>query len=316
MSFDLGPSGACLRSDAVRLYGRYEVRCAIRTRALHAPWPGVVMDATRAADPLTVVSAAWLAVGRDALVTGPSAAVLHGLTALPATPVHVVVPYDSRQRSRPGIVVHKGSALSDDRDERHGLPVVCLERLISDLACTASPPDALAVIDQALAVLKEEDRPTFRRRLRERLQDRTDPRGTRIGRRLVDLATGLAESPAESWWLWRVVDLGFPVPDVNPWVRDLGGTGLFRLDLAWLELKIALEHNGYAAHRGCEDDDARRIADLERRGWLVVVVEADDLRSVTRMETELHEAFRRRGVDLGGRVAGALRPLPHRGPRP
>jgi hypothetical protein len=292
------------------------VRCAIRTGVLHVPWPGVVMDATRAADPVTMISAAWLAVGREALVTGPSAAVLHGLTALPATPVHVVVPYDSRQRSRAGLVVHKGTTLAGDRDERLGLPVVRLERLISDLACTANPPDALAVIDQALAGLNEEDRPAFRRRLRERLQDRPDPRGTRIGRRLVDLATGLAESPAESWWLWRVVDLGFPVPEVNPWIRDLNGVGLFRLDLGWVELRIALEHNGYAAHLGRERVDASRIADLKRRGWLVVVVEADDLRSVSRMETELHEAFRLRGVDLTGRVAGALRPLPHRGPRP
>jgi hypothetical protein len=316
VSFDLDPSGACLRSDAVRLYGRYEVRCAVRSGALHAPWPGVLVDAARAADPMTVTTAAWLAVGRDAAVTGPTAAVLHGLTALPQTPVHLLVPYDSRQRSRAGIVVHKGGALSVDRDERHGLPVLSLERVVSDLVCTASPPDALAVIDQALAGLKEEDRPSFRRRLRERLQDRPDPRGTRIGRRLVDLATGLAESPAESWWLWRVVDLGFPVPEVNPWIRDLDGRGLFRLDLGWMDLRIALEHDGYAAHLGREHDDAMRVADLERRGWLVVVVKADDLRSVSRMETELHNAFLRRGVDLSGRVAGALRPLPHRGSRP
>ena len=282
---------------------------------LHVPWPRVVVDATRAADRLTVVSAAWLATGREALVTGPSGAFLHGLTSLAATPVHLVVPYDSRQRKRAGIVVHKGGGLAEDRDEQQGLPVVCLERLISDLACTATPPDALAVIDQSLAGLKEEDRPTFQRRLRERLQDRSDPRGTRIGRRLVDLATGLAESPAESWWLWRVVDLGFPVPDVNPWIRDLNGMGLFRLDLAWLELKIALEHNGYAAHVGRERDDAARIAELERRGWIVVVVQADDLRSISRMETELTESFRKRGVDLSGRVVGSLRPLPHRRPR-
>ena len=116
--------------------------------------------------------------------------------------------------------------------------------------------------------------------------------------------------------MWRVVDLGFPVPEVNPWIRDLDGTGLFRLDLGWMDLRIALEHNGYAAHRGREDHDANRITDLERRGWLTVVVEADDLRSITRMETELHSAFRARGVDLSGRVAGALRPLPHRGSRP
>ena len=105
------------------------------------------------------------------------------------------------------------------------------------------------------------------------------------------------------------------MPDVNPWIRDLNGIGLFRLDLAWLELKIALEHNGYATHIGRERDDAARIAELERRGWVVIVVQADDLRSISRMETELTEAFRKRGVDLSSRVAGSLRPLPHRRPR-
>lgn len=276
------------------------------------PWPGVLVDAARAAAPLTIVTAAWLALRRDAVVTGPSAAFLHGLTALDPTPVHLIVSYENRQRDRPGIVVHNGTTLEADREERHGLPVLSLERVVSDLACTCSPADALAVVDQALAQLSEVDRPGLQRRLRERIQARPDPRGTRIGTRLVDLATGRAESPAESWWLWRVVDLGFPVPEVNPWVRDCDGVGLFRLDLGWLDLKIALEHNGYAAHVGRSERDTRRIADLERRGWIVIVVDADDLRSICRMEAELHEAFRRRGVDLSHRVVGGLRPLPHR----
>ena len=315
-SIDFGPSGACLRREAVQRCGAYAVRCALEVGAVQAPWPGVLVDAARAADNLTIITAAWLALDRDAVVTGPSAAFLHGLTALPPTPVHLVVPYRSRRRGRAGIVVHNGTTLADDRDARHELPVLCLERVVADLACTARPPDALAVIDQALASLPEVERAGLRRALRRRLKDRPDPRGTRIGRRLVDLATGLAESPAESWWLWRVVDLGFPVPEVNPWLRDLDGRGLFRLDLGWLDLRIALEHNGYAAHAGREERDGRRLAELERRGWIVVVVEADDLRSVCRMEAELLDAFVRRGVDLRNRVAGTLRPLPHRGVRP
>jgi hypothetical protein len=311
-SIDFGQIGACLRRDAVRRHGLNDVRCALRTGSAQVPWPGVLIDATRAAQPLTIIASAWLAVGRAALVTGASAAYLHGLTALEPTPVHLIVPYQSRQRDRPGIVVHNGSALAPDREERHGIPVLGLERVVSDLACTARPADALAVIDQALASVPETDRPRLQRALRERVQNRPDPRGTRLGTRLVDLATGRAESPAESWWLWRVVDLGFPVPEVNPWIRDLDGARLYRLDLGWPELRIALEHNGYAAHLDRKERDARRIADLERRGWLVVVVEADDLRSICRMEAELHEAFRRRGVDLRHRVAGRLRPLPHR----
>jgi hypothetical protein len=311
-SIDLGSVGACRHRDAVAAVGRRRVRSALRTGEVQAPWAGVLVDPTRAAEPLTLITAAWLAVGGSSLVTGPSAAFLHGLTAVEPTPVHLVLPYENRKLSRPGIVVHNASGLDDDREERHGLPVLGLERVVSDLACTSSPPEALAVLDEALARLDEIDRPALRRRLRERLQHRPDPRGTVIGRRLVDLATGRAESPAESWWLWRIVDLGFPVPEVNLWVDDLDGRPRFRLDLGWRKARIAVEHNGFAAHAGRGEHDEARIRELERRGWIIVMVDADDLANPVRLEKELYEAFLRRGMDLRGRVVGTLRPQPHR----
>lgn len=277
-----------------------------------APWTGVLVDAARAAEPLTQLTAAWLAVGPDAVLTGASAAHLHGLTALAPTPVHLVVPYERRKRGRECIVIHNGTGLDDDREERHGLPVLNLERVVVDLLCTTWPPKALAVLDESLARLPEAERPAFRRRLRERLQDRPDPRGTRIGTRLVDLATGRAESPPESWLLWLVVDLGFPVPEANLPVLDLSGRETYRTDLGYRELRIAVEYNGYAAHADRGEADAARVRDLERRGWIVISADADDLRGPARLEKELHEAFLRRGVSLGARTTRALRPLPHR----
>jgi hypothetical protein len=129
-----------------------------------------------------------------------------------------------------------------------------------------SPPDALAVLDEAFARFDEIDRPMFRRRLRERVQDRPDPRGTRIGRRLIDLATGRAASPAESWLLWLVVDLGFPVPEANVPVHDVDGRPLYWVDVGWRSLRIAIEYNGYAAHAGRKKVDEARIRDLEAAG--------------------------------------------------
>jgi hypothetical protein len=271
-----------------------------------------VVDPTRATEPLTIVTAAWLSVGPQSVVTGPTAAFLHGLTALPPTPVHLALPYETHKSKRAGVVIHNGADLQRDREERHGLPVLCLERVVSDLVCKAEPPDALALLDEVLARALEEVRPAVRRALRRRLQQRPDPRGTRIGSRLVDLATGRAESPAESWLLWRVVDLGFPVPKVNVPVRDLDGRERYRIDLAWPELRIAIEYNGYAAHLGRENEDAARISDLERRGWIVIVVDAGDLARTTRLEKELDEAFAKRGFDLRGRTIGLLRPRRHR----
>ena len=312
-SIDLGATGVRRASDVVKEVGRHRIRTALRNGEIQSPWAGVLIDPLRAADPLTIIAAARLAVGDRAVVTGPSAAYLHGLTAVPPTPVHLVLPYEVRKQHRAGIVVHNGTMLEDDQEERQGLPTLSLERVVSDLACAPPPWQALAVLDEALARHDESQRPAFQRRLRERLQDRPDPRGTRIGRRLVDLATGRAESIPESWLLWKVADLGFPVPEVNPWIFGIDGVRLYRVDLGWRELRIAVEYNGYAAHTGREELDAARISDLERRGWIVVVIDADELFGTARLERELQEAFARRGVDLRGRITGVLRPRPHRG---
>jgi hypothetical protein len=74
------------------------------------------------------------------------------------------------------------------------------------------------------------------------------------------------------------------------------------------------QYNGYAAHVERDEVDAARLRDLERRGWIIIVADADDLGGPARLEKELQEAFLRRGVALGVRTKRALRPLPHRSP--
>ena len=155
----------------------------------------------------------------------------------------------------------------------------------------------------------------LRRSIRELIGVRSDPRGTRIGTRLIDLATGRAESPQESWLLRRVVDLGFPVPEANLPVLDIDGRELYRLDLGWEELRIALEYNGYAAHAGREEADEARRRNIEQRGWIVIDADREDRRSASRLEKELDEAFMARGVDVRGRTKRAMRPRRHREPR-
>jgi hypothetical protein len=313
MAVDIfGTMGACLRRDAVRELGRHRVRTAIGLREYLQPWPGVLVDPRRATEPLTVVTAAWLTSGTDTVVAGQTATFLHGCTAADPAPVHLVAPYEHNKRRRSGIVLHNGTGLADDTVLRQGLPVLGLDRALSDVLCTVQPSTALAIVDQALSQIEAVAREAFRARVGERLERRPDPRGTRIGARLLDLATGLAESPAESWLLWRLVDLGFPTPEVNHWVCTIEGVPIFRLDLSWPALRIAVEYDGFAAHEGRREPDEIRIRDLRRRGWIVVVAEADDLASIGRVERELEAAFLVRGIDLRRRTPGALRPRRHR----
>ena len=304
--------GACLRRDAVRQIGETRVRTALADGTFRTPWPGVVVDPARAADPLTIVAAGLLAGGPGARVSGPTAAFLHGLGAAAPTPVDLVVPYGNKRPSRTGLVIHNGRDLVDDTVEIQGIPTLVLDRVLAGVLCRRPHQDALALVDQALAALPAEQRESFRATVHSRLRSRPDPRGTRVGARLLDLATGLAESPAESWMLWRIVDLSFPVPVVNHWVRDIGGRPRWRLDLSWPALRIAVEYDGHLAHLDRADVDELRVEALRRSGWIVVRVDVDDLRSTVRVQRELHEAFVTRGYAARGFTPGALRARRHR----
>lgn len=281
----------------------------------HAPWSGVLVDANRLTDPLTRASAALVLAGPDAVLGGPTAAHVHGCRSVEPLPVHLVVPYGHWLRSRPGLDVHNGRFLDTDREMRRELAVLSLERVLTDMLCRARPSDALALTDEALAMIDPDRREAYRAVIARRLEQRRDPRGTRRGARILGLATGRAESPAESWFLWRIVDCGFPAPEVNWPLRAPDGREIRRLDYAWPELRIAVEYNGYAVHKGREAEDADRIEDLRRRGWMVIVVEAEDLARPGRFEAALEQAFRQRGVDVSRRAPRALEGRRHREPR-
>jgi uncharacterized protein DUF559 len=310
-----GLNGASLRASAVAAFGEHHVRTAISRGEISSPWRGVVMEALRATDPLTIATAGWLAGGPHAVVVGTTAAYLHGCRSVAATPVHLAVPYETRRRPRPGLHVHNAVGLEADREVVNGLPVLNLERVVTDLLCGLPPTEALALVDEVLAQVPAIERAEWRSRIGRRIARRPDNRGTRVGGRVLELATGRSRSPAESWLLWRIVDLGFPVPEVNWWVPDIAGHPLYCVDLAWPLLRILVEYDGHAAHAGREDRDESRERDLMRRGWIVVRVRSDDLAAMGRVERELHEAFRSRGMDLRSRTPGTLGPRRHRDPK-
>lgn len=290
-----GLHGAHRRSDAEAHLGRYGLRVALAGGLLHAPWWGVVVDARRALDVRTRAAAATLALGPDAVVCGLTAAELWGCgaAAMPAT--HVMVPTSSTARRRRGLVVHRGG---HDEDVVHvgDLPVLVLDRVLADLLCDGrtTPRVALGIADQAL-LQAEDDGPQLRKRVATRLDTRADRRGTRRAAGLLDLATGRARSPAESHLLLVLVELGLPRPMVNWPVVSPWGRTLRELDLAWPELMIAVEYQGYAVHEGREAEDEARAEDLRRRGWIVVFADAADLRDPRALEARLRAAFARRG---------------------
>jgi hypothetical protein len=288
--------GAVRRNHLVRSIGESAVNTAMSRGEWVSPWPGVLVEASRRADPLALVAGALVFAGEQAVVTGRTAAWLHGFTAVEPLPVHLAVPYGHWLRARDGLVAHNGRGLEDDQVLLHELPVLCAERVLADLLCRDRAEDAFAVLDQALQVA--DDPEGLRERVRTRIAARADPRGRRRGVVLLNLGTGKALSPPESYLHLRLVDLGFPPPEINAEIADGVGRVLFLLDFAWTRYRIVVEYDGHVPHLGREWADAERQWELEKRGYIVIRATSADLRDVTRVQRELAEAFRRRGVPL------------------
>jgi hypothetical protein len=109
------------------------------------------------------------------------------------------------------------------------------------------------------------------------------------------LASPRAESAPESWTRMLLIESGFPLSEVNFSLLSSSGRELYRLDLAWPHLRIAVEYDGHASHAGREAEDEAREDDLCKRGWIVVRARSADLVDPTRFLTELRAAFARRG---------------------
>ena len=72
---------------------------------------------------------------------------------------------------------------------------------------------------------------------------------------------------------------GLPEPVVNHIVRDDLGSWLFRLDMAYPEIKVAIEYDGrqHAENRAQWVKDVGRREWFDGQGWRIVTVLSDDL---------------------------------------
>jgi hypothetical protein len=286
-----GLHGAHRVADLRRRLGRYRLEALIRDGRLVPYSRNVLIDRDRQLDLRTRAAATLLLAGPRAVLTGHTAAHLFGCTAADSGQVHVLVDYHRKLSNMPGVAVHQGLFDESDVVLLDGLRVMSLECVLAELLCRAYRPDALACLDQALALTPVEQHDEFRASVLHRIGRRRDPRGRRRSQVLLNLATGLAESPAESWLLLGLFDAGFPVPAQQLSVSDMRGWEVYRLDFAWEEPRVALEYDGYAAHAGRAANDAARDEDLRRRGWIVIHATAADLKDPSRLHAEIRSAF-------------------------
>ena len=165
---------------------------------------------------------------------------------------------------------------------------------LAEFLCSRQKWASFASLDQALHGLDSHASAVLKSAIRRRLELRSDRRGVKQALTLVDLATGKADSPPESFFRLIVVEAGFPIPEPQLAICTIDGVLLFCLDMAWEELRIALEFDGFAAHEERAALDAERDRRLAGRGWIVVRARAADLKDPTRVLNELRRAFAQR----------------------
>ena len=254
----------------------------------------VLVERSRQLELRTRAAAALLVVGEQAVLTSHTAVALFGCPAASTGRVHVLVGYDRPIRSTMEMTVHQGMCEKQDVVVLDGLRVLAFENALAEVLCRASRRTALACTDQAIALTPPESRAQFRAEVAHRIATRKDSRGRRRSEILLDLATGLAESPAESWLLLDLFDAHFPIPTQQLPVADLDGNVRYRLDFAWEEVRVAVEYDGYAAHVSRGVRDAARDAELRRLGWTVIRATAADLMDPAELHAAIRRAFWRR----------------------
>ncbi|WP_367135219.1 DUF559 domain-containing protein [Saccharothrix sp. HUAS TT1] len=293
IEFPSGLHGAYSRTRLHDRIGSQALSRAIRDGHLVSYCRTVVIQRERMTSLRTRAAAALLMAGPDAALTDHTAVWLHGCTAAETNRVHVLLNYDRRLRPRRDLAVHYHQFDPADVVEVEGLRCMVLDFALTDLLCRGRHRStALACADQALGALPPQQRAEFKSDLAVRMAARRDHRGRRRGAFLLDLATGLPESPAESTLLLIIADAGFPLPEPQYSIRDLDDREIWRLDFAWPDARVALEYDGYAAHVDKAAADQSRDEDLRRRGWKVIRADVSDLRNPVHL-------FRQLSVELG-----------------
>ncbi len=217
------------------------------------------------------IVAAWLWSNREATIAGAAAAALHGTKWIDdAIPIELIHANPHRPR---GVLTRRDLLLDGEVMVVSGLAVTTPERTAFDIGRRepvrpgVARLDALAQatgfnVDDVVAVARHHPRARGLRRLETALE-------------LMDPG---AQSPRESYLRLLLVEAGFPRPQTQIPVFDADGLPVAYLDLGWQEYMVAVEYDGdhHRVDRYQYVKDIRRLEMLERMGWLIIRVVAED----------------------------------------
>lgn len=253
----------------------------VREGELRRVLTGVYIDSA-APDTLTMRAAALAKIAPEhSVICDRTAAWLLGADVLGPESHNVIPPVDvfrlrgDNRLRRSGC--RAGTRTLDRRLDltyANGLLTTNALRTALDLGRFLRRDDALAALDALLRVggLTTDD-------LTRQLPRFRGHRGVVQLRELVPLADPRAESASESVSRLRLIDGGLPAPEIQWELRTSYGVVRFRLDMAYPDIKLAVEYDGREFHSSAAArarDNSRRAA-LRREGWTFVILTRDDV---------------------------------------
>jgi hypothetical protein len=218
------------------------------------------------------ITGAWLWSARRGIVAGFAAAAMHGTKWIDDdTPIELI---HANPRAPNGVITRRVSLLEGEY-ERCGA-IICTtaartgfdigSRARGRLATTVAHLDALVHATKVTTVA-----------VAEVAGRHPGSPGLRQLEAALALVDGGAASPRETWLRLLLIGDGLPAPTTQiAVVRD--GRAIAYLDMGWEELMVAVEYDGdqHRTDRAQYVKDIRRIELLERMGWIIVRVVAED----------------------------------------
>jgi len=217
--------------------------------------------------PMVRLTAALRRLPDGAVLSGRSAAFLHGLDYPPCSPIEVTIRGTSRFA---GLAIRRNFLVPEDIVMRKGLRVTSPLRTVVDLVSRLTTVEGVVALDAAL----------HKRLLRlEQVRAWADVhprhRGVAKLRRAIDLAEPKAESPMETRLRLVLVLAGLPRPRVQV---SLGNEDTFlgRADLYYAGPRLIIEYDG-GTHRDRLAYDDRRQNRLVDAGYRLLRFTAADI---------------------------------------
>jgi Protein of unknown function (DUF559) len=263
----------------------------VRSERFQSLFRGVFVEAGEEVDLLLRSRAAHLFAPKDGALSGYSAAVVLGAGISPPNASAELIAPLGNVAGRRGLKVRQAALTAAEVCEVGGLRVTTPFRTAYDLGRRLALPDAVAAID-ALARIGGFNPTSL-------LLGPVGARGCRRLKEAVAFSDPRAESPMESRLRLELVLGGLPTPWPQYEVRDLNGTVLARVDLAYPKARLAMEYDG-AHHFDDEFSrlDRERDLRLDDLDWQTMRFTSDDLflrpqETVSRVRRRLAERLAR-----------------------